>query len=84
MAKSQEAALKRLREKKRLDKREAKEAKRAAREADKSAGAPVNEQALWERFARLNERHENNQISLDQFETEKNEIFEALGLETGN
>ena len=77
-----EAALKRAREKARLEKREAKQAKKEARHAEGPDEAPVNEQALMEEFARLSERHESGQVSLDDYESERHRIFVALGIES--
>ena len=82
MAKSREAALKRAREKARLDKRQAKLAKKAAQQSEADEGEVIDEQALWEQFARLSERHESDQISTNQFEAERRRILEALGIET--
>ena len=83
MAKRREAVLKRAREKARLEKREAKREKMAARKSDKADGQQVDEQVLMERFARLNERYEANQISRQQFETDRQKILEALGIDSG-
>lgn len=83
MAKNREAALKRAREKARLEKREAKLAKRAARQSAKSDAEPIDEQVLWEKFARLNERHEAGAISIKDFEEARSQILSALGLEPG-
>lgn len=79
MAKGREAALKRAREKARQDKREAKREKKEALQAEPESG-PVDEQALWEEFARLSASHEENEISSSQFETERQRILEALGI----
>ena len=84
MAKSREAALKRAREKARLDKRPAKREKKPARQSADPEGQPVDEQALWERFARLSERHASNQISNPDYEAERLRILDALGIDTGN
>lgn len=84
MAKSREAALKRAREKARLDKREAKREKKAARQSADPEGPAVDEQVLWEQFARLSERHASNQISDQDYEAERLRILDALGIETGN
>lgn len=76
-----EAALKRAREKARLEKQQAKrERRQAKREADTSVDRSA-EQALMEQFARLNERHEAGQVSNDNFEKERHRIFVELGLE---
>lgn len=82
MAKNREAALKRAREKARLEKREAKQLKREARRAADSDEDQVDEQVLWERFARLSERHEAGEINSQQFEESRTKILEALGIES--
>lgn len=82
MAKNREAALKRAREKARLDKREAKRAKKAARQSSDPEDQAIDEQALWAQFARLSEQHESNEISNQQYEAERLRILEALGIET--
>lgn len=82
MAKNREAALKRAREKARLDKREAKRAKKAARQSADPEDQAIDEQALWAQFALLSERHESNEISNQQYEAERLRILEALGIET--
>ena len=84
MAKSREAALKRAREKARLDKREAKREKKAARQSAETESLAVDEQALWEQFARLSERHESNEISNQKYEAERLRILDALGIDTDN
>jgi hypothetical protein len=75
-----EAALKRSREKARQEKQEAKREKRAERRSDTDK-PDVDEQALMEEFARLNERHEAGKISAKEFEEERARIFEELGIE---
>jgi hypothetical protein len=75
-----EAALKRAREKARLEKQEAKREKRQAR-----ASAPVpevNVDALMEEYASLSARHEAGQITAARFNEERQRIFEALGIES--
>ncbi len=84
MAKNREAALKRAREKARLEKREAKEAKKAARRSGEPEDAAVDERVLWEQFARLSERHDANEISSQQYETSRLKILEALGIESAD
>lgn len=81
VAKNREAALKRAREKARLDKREAKRAKKAERQSAETAPA-VDERALWEEYARLSEQHESNLISHQQYEADRHRIREALGIES--
>jgi hypothetical protein len=82
--KSREAVLKRQREKARQEKREAKQERRLAREAQETSVDPADEQALMEQFARLSERHENNQISTADFEAQRHRIFVELGIESGD
>lgn len=77
-----EGALKRLREKARQEKQEAKREKRQSRTSDETDEPEVNEDALMEEFARLSERYENNQVSLDQYEKERHRIFVELGIES--
>lgn len=76
-----EAALKRLREKKRQDKKEAKREKTLARKAEPSDDPePEAEQALMEEFARLSEAHDANRISTVKYEQERERIFAELGI----
>ena len=83
MAKSREAALKRAREKARLDKKEAKRHRREQRLSDDADTiAPADETALMEEFARLSERHDSNEIGTRQYEEERHRIFVELGLES--
>jgi len=77
-----EGALKRLREKARQEKQEAKREKRQSRSGDETDEPEVNEDALMEEFARLSERYENHQVSLDQYEKERHRIFVELGIES--
>lgn len=77
-----EAALKRSREKSRQEKQEAKREKRSERRADTDDSNAVDEQVLMEQFARLSERHENGQISIDEFNTERERILSELGIQT--
>ena len=72
MAKNREAALKRAREKARLDKREAKRAKKAARQSAETEGPTVDEQ------------HQSKQISHQQYEADRQRILDALGIESGS
>jgi len=77
-----EAALKRAREKARLDKREAKRERTSAKQADEPSTEPVDETALMEEFARLSELHEANRITTKQYDEERQRIFSQLGIET--
>jgi hypothetical protein len=80
MTRGREAALKRAREKARLDKREAKREKKETRQAGESEGGEVDELQLWEQFARLNESHEANRITTKDFEVERQRIMAELGI----
>lgn len=77
-----EAAQKRNREKSRQEKQEAKRERRSERRSESDAAAPIDDQALMEEFARLNERLESGEISTDEFNTERERIFEDLGIES--
>lgn len=79
--KGREAALKRARERARQEKKEAKKARNLAK-SEVPAPEPVDEQALMEEFARLSERYETNQISLDDYNDERHRIFVELGIES--
>lgn len=77
-----DAALKRAREEARQAKQEAKREKRVARQSEDSSHGDINEQALLEKFARLSERYETNQINTETYESERHRIFVALGIES--
>jgi len=76
-----DAALKRAREKNRLEKQDAKRQRRLARTAD-ADGPVVDADALMEEFARLSALYEANQISAARFGEERQRIFSALGIES--
>lgn len=76
-----EAALKRAREKARLEKQELKREKRLARAEDETEPV-VDTQALMEEFAQLSSRYEARQVSHSDFIAERHRIFVALGLES--
>jgi hypothetical protein len=76
-----EAALKRAREKTRLEKQDAKRQRRLARTAENDA-APVDTDALLEEFAHFSALHEANKISAARFNEERQRILEALGIES--
>lgn len=79
-----EAALKRVREKARQDKKDAKRERLEARQEDQAAETPVDEAALMEEFARLSERHETNQITTKTYDEERHRIFVELGIESAD
>jgi hypothetical protein len=76
-----EAALKRAREKTRLEKQDLKRQRRQARSAETAAPA-VDTDALMEEFAKIGALYEANRISEARFNEERKRIFEALGIES--
>lgn len=79
---SREGALKRAREKARQDKKDAKRERKAAKSTDEAETTEVDETALLEEFARLSARYEADQVSEDRYQTERERIFDELGIET--
>ena len=77
-----EAAGKRARERARLEKQEAKRAKRFARSRETAAEPDVDEGALMEEFARLSARYDADQIGEVEYEDQRRRIFGELGIET--
>lgn len=79
---SRESFQKRAREKARQEKQEAKRARRqASSEVDEDVSR-AEEDALMAQFAKLSERFEAEEISLQRFNEERERIFGELGLET--
>lgn len=78
---SRESFQKRAREKARQEKQEEKRAKRQS-SSDADDVSRAEEDVLMQEFARLNERLEAHEISLDSFNEERERIFGELGLET--
>ncbi|CAN5700303.1 MAG: hypothetical protein LC739_10690 [Actinobacteria bacterium] len=76
-----DAALKRAREKARLEKQEAKREKRQARAADEVI-PPGDADALMEEFAQLSASFEASQVTEERFNEERHRIFVALGLQS--
>ena len=74
-----DAALKRAREKTRLEKQDAKRLKRQARSEVEQTLSSNRENALMEEFARLSAQYEANEVSAERFNTERDRIFTALG-----
>lgn len=74
---------KRQREADRRDRARDKDARRQERrEADgEGEGTGVDEAALMAEYGQLAERHDNDEITEEQFLARKREIFEALGLD---
>lgn len=77
-----EAALKRAREKTRLEKQDLKRQRRLERTAESSNAPAVDSDALMEEFAKIGALYEANRISEARFNEERKRIFEALGIET--
>lgn len=77
-----EAALKRAREKTRLEKQDLKRQRRQARSAEESNAPAVDTDALMEEFAKIGALYEANRISEARFNEERKRIFEALGIES--
>ncbi|MCZ7531150.1 MAG: hypothetical protein M5U31_12910 [Acidimicrobiia bacterium] len=74
---------KRQREKSRQERAAAKRARREERKEAKAEddGSEDDTDDLLERFRILNERHEAGEIDEESFEAEKEELFEALGMQ---
>ncbi len=85
MASSPQSFNKRQREQAKREKAAAKRARRHARDdgADEPAEDTPDEDALLERFRVLNERRASGEITAEDFETEREEIFGLLGLGEG-
>jgi hypothetical protein len=77
----QESALKRAKEKARMEKQAAKRERRATRSESDETGTETDERKLWEEYARLSERHASNTVSLDHYDKERNRILTELGIE---
>jgi hypothetical protein len=75
-----EAALKRARENARREKQEAKRERRL--NAPDSEAPAVDQDALMEEYAKLNARFEANELTPTEFATERDRIFEELGIES--
>jgi hypothetical protein len=74
-----ESESKRRNEARRSDRRKLKDERRQERQS--SAGTPVDEAAMMERFQALNERRAAGTVSEAEYEVQRSEIFVALGLE---
>ncbi len=72
---------KRARERARLERKEAKRARRETLSEDAAVADPIDEAGLMEEFRLLSERHASKQISIATYESERERIFTALGLE---
>ena len=88
MGRGRQSFEKRQREKAKQEKQAAKRARREERtlaraEGDDDADAGLSEAELLEQFRVLNERHAAGELSAEDFEERKAELFEELGLETG-
>lgn len=74
--------MKRAREKARQEKKDAKRERKEARPSDEPVLRKVDENALMEEFARLSAEYEANKLSEDAYNSERQRIFEELGIET--
>lgn len=72
---------KRQREADRQDRAREKEARRQERREAEDEAPDLDEGALMAEYGKLAERHANEEISEEQFNARKREIFEALGLD---
>lgn len=79
---NREGALKRAREKARQEKKDLKRERKDAKAAEEVETPDVDENALMEEFARLSARFEANQLTEDRYNSERQRIFEELGIET--
>lgn len=78
----QESFQKRAREKARQDKQAEKRAKRhSGSSSDDDGPSRASEDALMEEFARLSARFAADQMSTEQYNEERQRIFDELGLE---
>ncbi len=82
MASSPQSFNKRQREQAKREKAAAKRARRHARDdgEDEATTDAPDEDALLERFRVLNERRASGEITAEDFEVEREEIFGLLGL----
>ena len=82
MARSSQSFQKRAREKARQEKKAEKLAKRQSVSADDNDGlSKVEEDALMQEYAALSSRYESEEISIEQYNEERQRIFVELGLE---
>ena len=72
---------KRQREANRQDRAREKDARRQERREAEDSPTGVDEGVLMAEYGRLAERHDNGDITEEQFVARKQEIFEALGLD---
>lgn len=66
----------------RQEKQAEKRKKRRVSGSDEETFSKADETALMEEFAELSARLESGQISMDEFDEERERIFGELGLET--
>lgn len=79
---SRESILKRAREKAREEKKEARRERKEAKNFDETALPEADENALMEEFALLSARYEANEMTEDRYNSERQRIFDELGIET--
>jgi hypothetical protein len=82
VASSPQSFNKRQRERAKKEKAALKRERRHSKpeDGDESVDGSLDEDALLERFRVLNERHAAGTVTLEDFEAERQEIFELLGL----
>ena len=79
---SRESFQKRAREKARQDKQAEKRDKRLSSSSDDENVSKAEENALMEEFAALSARLESEQVTVKEFNEERERIFGQLGLDT--
>jgi len=83
VASSPQSFNKRQRERAKKEKAALKRERRHSSEDGDGTDDPLDEDALLERFRLLNERHAAGTVTVEDFEAERLEIFELLGLGEG-
>ncbi|MDY7104055.1 MAG: hypothetical protein S0880_22965 [Actinomycetota bacterium] len=79
--KGRERFEKRRLEQARRDRKKAKQERAEARREDEDGTGETDEAALMERFRVLSEAHAAGEIEDEDYETQRSELFAALGLE---
>ncbi len=82
MARGKEAMAKRERERRRLQRQEAKKVRRETLAAEATDPDPQREARLMEEFRLLSERHAEGRMSEAKFTTERERILGELGIES--
>lgn len=82
MARGREGIGKRIREKRRVEAKEAKQRRREALADEPSGPDPQEEARLMEQFRLLSERHAEGLVTEAAFNSERQRIFTELGIDT--